>query len=117
MRDLLTEEEAMNLDFQAAKDLYYLTCEMHAELWRLGRMAPAYSRVEILQLKNGEVSRPGGGGVGLSEPVIARGGEILAEQVGGKGRGPLRRGPRRCWQAGTPTRPSGCGTCSPAPGS
>ena len=40
----------------AAKELYYLTCEMHAELWRLERMAQAYSRFEVLQLKTGALS-------------------------------------------------------------
>ena len=40
----------------AARELYYLTCEMHAELWRLERMAQAYSRFDVLQLKTGALS-------------------------------------------------------------
>ena len=46
----------MSPEFQAAKELYYLTCEMHAELWRLERMAQAYSRFDVLQLKTGALS-------------------------------------------------------------
>ena len=40
----------------AAKELYFLTCEMHAELWRLERMAQAYKRFDVLQLKTGVLS-------------------------------------------------------------
>jgi hypothetical protein len=40
----------------ADKELYYLACEMHAELWRLERMAQAYKRFEILQLRTGALS-------------------------------------------------------------
>jgi hypothetical protein len=46
----------MNMEYEAAKELYYLTCEMHAELWRLERMAQAYSRFDVLQLKTGALS-------------------------------------------------------------
>lgn len=38
------------------KELYYLTCEMHAELWRLERMTQAYKRFEVLRLRTGALS-------------------------------------------------------------
>ena len=61
----------MNDEFQAAKELYYLTCEMHAELWRLERMAQAYSRFDILRLKTGELSAQADAILRRVKPYIA----------------------------------------------
>ena len=55
----------------AAKELYYLTCEMHAELWRLERMAQAYSRFDILQLKTGVLSAQADAILSRVKPYIA----------------------------------------------
>ncbi len=55
----------------AAKELYYLTCEMHAELWRLERMAQAYSRFDVLQLKTGALSAQADAILRRVKPYIA----------------------------------------------
>jgi hypothetical protein len=76
----------MNEAYEAAKALYYLTCEMHAELWRLERMAQAYShpstptagalgtpysRGDVLQLKTGALSAQADAILRLVKPYIA----------------------------------------------
>ncbi len=65
------DRPAGDLAKAAAKELYYLTCEMHAELWRLERMAQAYSRFDILQLKTGVLSAQADAILSRVKPYIA----------------------------------------------
>jgi hypothetical protein len=65
------QEEFLSPAYLAAKDLYYLTCEMHAELWRLERMAQAYRRFEILRLRTGALSAQADAALRKAKPYIA----------------------------------------------
>ena len=62
---------AEDLAKTAARELYYLTCEMHAELWRLERMAQAYSRFDVLQLKTGALSAQADAILRMVKPYIS----------------------------------------------
>jgi hypothetical protein len=55
----------------ADKELYYLTCEMHAELWRLERMAQAYRRFEAFRLRTGMLSAQASAALRQAKPFIA----------------------------------------------
>jgi hypothetical protein len=65
------KEEFLSPAYQAAKDLYYLTCEMHAELWRLERMAQAYRRFDMLRLRTGALSAQADAALRKAKPYIA----------------------------------------------